>query len=530
MDEMNRAWRLLLLLTLYRIFLAAGFVVLMVSGMQPMPLASSNPDVFYYSSLAYLCISIASLYPLLHRRPHYLWQAYALTLIDILTIIAWMHSSGGVSSGVGMLLVISIANTSMISAGRISGFFAALASIAVLAEQMYNVAFGMGDRVNFSMAGLLGLTLFVTAILASVLANRARENEQLAHQRGIDLKNMSKLAEMVIQKMTTGVVLIDSQRQVVLTNWAARQLLGAHHQQTPIHLQYFSPELNVHFLRFQRTQPKNNKLLINNGVESLLMQVVRLDAFQEEDGQNHLLILEDANALAQQSQQIKLAALGRLTAGIAHEVRNPLSAISHANALLKESPDLSAQDLRLTEIVEQQTRRINRIVEDVLQLGKRDSVQAEHLRLREWLPHFLAEFYQVVPEAEPSFTLEPPKQEIEGWFDPAHLRQILHNLCQNAFRHASQAQDPAKVLIRFGHLTQHRGYIDVYNNGPSIDPDHIDRLFEPFFTMSPKGTGLGLYISRELAQANQGELQYRSDQDNGTCFRVVFNTALGKME
>lgn len=525
LDESQRIWRILRLLVFYRIMLAGLLVVLIISGHLPAPLAAQAPQQFFYTALAYLTLSLLALYPLVLRTPSYTLQLYLLTLIDIVAITLLMHASGGVGSGVGMLLVISVANASMISAGRISALFAALASLAILGEQIYSQWLGLNDQLNYPLAGLLGLTLFVTGVLSHVLGKRARENELLAYQRGLDLENMAQLTEYVIDKMTTGVMVVDADHSVRLINEAARTQLDVLGQRLNAPLHQFSTELNLQLKLWQQQGgQRSSRELVRIHDQQLVVQIVPIGRDVRHRHQlAALLLLEDAGEMTEQAQQLKLAALGRLTAGIAHEIRNPLGAIHHAAALLQESPHLPAEDQRLTQIISQQGQRINRIIEDVLQLGRSDRTLQERIALNSWLALFRQEFVQAQEGAEKILELRDCEWSVELAFDPQHLRQILTNLCLNAVRHAGSASETAQVVIGYGTLSGQRGYIDVVDNGPGVAEEHRDKLFEPFFTTVAKGTGLGLYLSSELAQSNGAQLSYLAWNDRGACFRLTFN-------
>ena len=520
-DTSAHPWRPLRFLDLYRFVIAALLVLLFQLGQLPDPLGSHSPKLFYYTSLAYLAFSLLAMYPLWIRKPGYMVQLSAHVLADILFIVLLMHASGGVSSGVGMLLVVSIANASMIAAGRISGLFAALATLAVLAEQLYNSFLGDGSQANYPLAGMLGFTLFVTAILAHVLAKRARESEALAHQRGLDLANMAQLTDYIIQQMHTGVMVVGPDRLVRLINSAAWRLLGMPTLPPNAPLAAYAPELEALLQTLEGEQSDHKRRVsLQNSPYVLLLQYVPIGQGQRGGA---LLYLEDAAATTQQAQQLKLASLGRLTASIAHEIRNPLGAISHAGALLAEAPDLLPPDRRLTEIIAEQSRRINTIVENVLQLGRRDRTQLVLLPLDQWLARFAQEFSHVHHDAEQWLQIAPVEQGLQAWFDPGHLHQVLSNLCENALRHGQRREGEMAVILRTGRLGERHGYIDVCDNGPGVDEAMRADIFEPFFTTQNKGTGLGLYLARELAECNHAQLRYEPGQDGGSRFRLLFS-------
>lgn len=519
-DDYARTWRPLRFLNFYRFGLAALFALLYNIGELPPPLGLTLPGLFYQTTLAYLIISLVAMYPLAVQKPPFLAQLYSHMLADIVFITLWMHASGGVTSGVGMLLVVSIANGSMMAAGRVPGFFAALATIAVLLEQLYAQWFPSPAQVNYSLAGLLGITLFATAILAHVLARRARESEALARQRSIDLANMAQLTEYIIQQMQTGVMVVDPDNRVRLMNGSAWYMLGTPLSSLPTPLPQLSKELNQLLQNWRiRQDRKKLHLHVEGTPNELLVQFLTIGR-ERRDGT--LVFLEDAATTTRQAQQLKLASLGRLTASIAHEIRNPLGAISHAGALLAEAPQLEQADRRLTEIIGEQSQRINTIVENVLQLGRRDQAQAEMVPLESWLYSFSDELGHSHPDSREQIAITANDGPIAAHFDPNQLRQLLLNLCLNGLRHAEERPDETKVTLASGILDDDHGYLDIIDSGPGISSEHRNHIFEPFFTTESKGTGLGLYLARELAEANQAQLRYEPTREGRSRFRLVF--------
>ena len=515
-------WRPLRLLNLYRLFVATLLVILWQLGQLPIPLGTSAPALFYYTSLTYLLFGLLAIYPLLTARPGFRFQLSFHMVADIVFIVLLMHASGGVSSGVGLLLVISVANGSMIAAGRISALYAALATLAVLGEQLYSDWLGDGAQVNYPLAGMLGFTLFATTILAHVLARRVRESEALARQRGIDLANMAQLTDYIIQHMRTGVLVVGPDGRVHLINSAAWRLLGMPSLPPDAPLHEYGQELETQLREWQQHRSdRKQQLQLSASPHPLLVQYIPIG---RGDDNGALLFLEDATDTTQQAQQLKLASLGRLTASIAHEIRNPLGAISHAGALLGESPGLDKHDQRLTRIIGEQSQRINRIIENVLQLGRRDRTRPELLSLSTWLYRFLLEFGNIHPEADRLIRIDKIPNDLHVWFDPGHLHQIIGNLCENGLRHGHPEVDQPTVRISTGWMGEHHGYIDVCDNGPGVDPMHRSNIFEPFYTTQGKGTGLGLYLARELAECNQAQLRYEPDEENRSRFRLVFST------
>jgi two-component system sensor histidine kinase PilS (NtrC family) len=240
-----------------------------------------------------------------------------------------------------------------------------------------------------------------------------------------------------------------------------------------------------------------------------------------------LIFLEDTARMAQQAQQLKLASLGRLTASIAHEIRNPLGAISHAEQLLTESTDSEAStdagDKRLLEIIHTNTARVNDIIENVLQLSRRDLSMPEDLPLKDWLQDFIQEFVhsQKCDPADVALYLEP--EDCTVHMDASQLHQVLWNLCQNGLRHSQDYPGQPKLELHGGIAADSRkAFLDIIDHGPGVPPEARQNIFEPFFTTESKGSGLGLYIARELCECNQARLSYVAIPTGGACFRIEF--------
>jgi two-component system sensor histidine kinase PilS (NtrC family) len=234
-----------------------------------------------------------------------------------------------------------------------------------------------------------------------------------------------------------------------------------------------------------------------------------------------LIFLEDTSILAEKVQQSKLAALGRLSASIAHEIRNPVGAMSHAGQLLAESPSLTTDDRRLTEIIRANAARVSGIIDNVQRLSRREPARLERLTLSAWTEEFHTEFCDTMqfPRAR---LIVSSTSDVEVRADPDQLRQILWNLCENALKHAVEGDPAGGVEIRYGRMmTNARPFLEVADRGEGVKPELAERIFEPFFS-SGRGTGLGLFLARELAQANGATLLYEPRADGGSIFRLVF--------
>ncbi len=236
-----------------------------------------------------------------------------------------------------------------------------------------------------------------------------------------------------------------------------------------------------------------------------------------------MIFLEDASLLAEKVQQSKLAALGRLSASIAHEIRNPLGALSHAGQLLAESPGVGTQEQRFLDIIDTNSKRVSEIVENVLQLSRRNPVHSETLYLGEWTANFVNEFVSTLELFEGQLSVMEGVDDIKVRMDPGHLHQVAWNLCENALKYASEAAGGIAVEMRYGRLPQsHRPYLEILDHGSGIPEELQDSLFEPFATGRNGGHGLGLFICRELCESNGATLRYEPGETHGSVFRVVF--------
>src|SRR5271154_5462908 len=227
--------------------------------------------------------------------------------------------------------------------------------------------------------------------------------------------------------------------------------------------------------------------------------------------------------MAERVQQGKLAALGRLSASIAHEIRNPVGAMSHAGQLLAESPKIGADERRLTDIIRNNSERVSTIINNVLQLSRREDTKPSRLNLGDWVEDFLGEFCETMQVPRSAIGFREDADDLEVRFDPSHLHQVVWNLGDNALKYG-ETRDGFKVEIKLARLNpSYRPYLEAADRGTGIEPSAADRIFEPFFTGRKGGTGLGLFIARELCQLNRAVLLYEPRSGGGSLFRIVFS-------
>ena len=520
-EEQSTSWRLVYLLNYYRLTLSLFLVGLYLGGMLFKPLGSHDPQLFIISSALYFLAGVIIHTLLYRRRPELSSQIYLNVITDILFVTLLMHASGGISSGLGSLMVITIICGSILLSGRAAFFPAALASLVILGEQIVSQLSGEAETRSFLQTGILGITFFATSILTIVLSWRLQESEALAEKQSIDLANMAQLTEHVIQRMQTGVIVVDEDQSIRLINESAWQMLGMPPSSRALKLGQLSDSLQQRLLEWRR-----NPFALTAQIQPVSTHInlqPRFARLGQDVRQGVLIFLEDISAAAQQAQQLQLASLGQLTASIAHEIRNPLGSISHAGQLLSESANLAEADQRLTQIIADNTSRLNSIVENVMQVSRRDAHHIERFNLNAFLEKFAADYQLGMAIEEGSIGIYIEPEELQVRFDTSHLHQILVNLCDNALRHSADYGGKPVVEFRGGMTSDiNRPFLDIIDHGPGIPPEDIPHIFEPFFTSSTNGTGLGLYISRQLAESNQAHLKYIVIPTGGACFRISF--------
>ena len=510
----QQAWLILKIYFIYRFILACMLIILFYTHFGPSLLGSHDQQLFIISSGLFLLLTVLSGVGIFWRLTGYTAQAQVVIFTDIIIITLIMHASGGITSGLGILLAVSTAAGGLLIGGRCAMFFAALASLAIMAEQVYAVTTNAFDTTSYASAGMLGAAFFTIALLSFVLAKRTEKTEQLATQRKQTISKLEKLNEYIIQHLQSGIIIINANQQVGMINATALDLLGFTSQ--PETLKQIEPQLATDFSSWREDTQRNFFFLQakNNNSSEIQIHFQELPAPQET---LYLIMLEDMAVYNQRLQQSKLASLGQLTASIAHEIRNPLGAISHAGQLLSECPRLTVQDQRLTDIIQTHSLRVNKIIEDILQLSKRSPSKRTKIIVSEWLTDYLAKFILENDLEEQLFRLSIADRSSSTLIDPGHLKQILDNLCMNALKYGSP--ELGRIIIQ-SYNTQSETVIEVIDPGSGVAAVDIDHLFAPFFTTSNSGTGLGLYISRELAQLNQAKLSYHYTEHKQSCFRL----------
>lgn len=509
-------WRALRFFNLYRLVLSGLFTVFVLINTLPPPLGQDNRGLFAVAVLGYLCAAVVMQVFIEQRYLGRLSLVYAQVLLDIGAITTMMFASGGVSSGLGILLVMTVVGGSILTAGRHALAFAALSSIAIITEETYAAFIYRTAAVSYTQAGLLGAVFFGAAVLAYLSARRLRESEALAHQRAAAIANLERLNVSIVQRMRSGIVALDEQQRVRVMNASAARLLGTDFGVEGNTLNELLPELARRFETWRR-DGRNVAVPVHGRAGDV---TVAFSSLGTDEREGTLIFLEDDAMLRQRAQQLKLASLGKLVASIAHEIRNPLGAISHAAQLLGENEAQLVEDKRLTEIIRNHSQRVNAIVENVMSLARRDVTIAESFELRPWLEEFANELRSRYGLDVNAIAVRVNPIDLTVRMDGSQLQQVLWNLCENALRYSSGT--PLVELHAGVDSASGRPFLDVTDHGSGIAPEFVERMFEPFATTEATGTGLGLYIANELCEANQATLRLESNTSNGCRFRINF--------
>ncbi|MBX9848280.1 MAG: PAS domain-containing protein [Rhodocyclaceae bacterium] len=497
---------------LYRLVVAGLFLAAVIAYDLAPAVGAADPVRFMRLCAAYLLLAVIILALPARMQARFDLVLTAGVMVDIVCLTLMMHQSGGVRSGFAYMLLVALAGAGLVGQGRLTLFHAAIAALAVLLEQSWRVLTDIGEPTEFFPAGVMSLGFFGTAITARLLASRVLANEELARRQGEALEAQQHINQRVIRDMQDGVLVVDGDGSVRQCNPQAVALFGFDEGQAT-RLSQFSTALQERFSVWWSGGRETSELIRTTEGQRLL----RVRFLPPGERGNALLYIEDMDQVQAQAQQIKLAALGRLAANMAHEIRNPLASISHAAELLREEhrDDMHA---RLTRIIGDNTQRLDRIVNEVLELGRRDRAAPEVIRLNEFCAGLIDELSLKTPQLQHTVVLQF-EPELLVRFDRGHLHRVLSNLITNALRYSSPA--PGAIRLLADRLSAEYVELHVIDDGAGVSETLSGQIFEPFFTTHAGGTGLGLYIARELCEANGAVLQLR-ENDPGAHFCIQF--------
>lgn len=520
-------WHSLKLYNAYRVLIALMLLLSHNSLIYNTWWQSLNTDFFSMLAMGYLAFSLIAVIFTWSEKPNLEVTLPIQIIFDVAFILLLMHAENSSQSGIGLLLIIAIASAGLISHGRLALFYAAIATIGILLEQSYSYLYVPNTSGNYPAAVILSVACFAIAWLAHSLAKRMHQSELLASQRGIDLQNLAHANALITQKMKDGVLVVDQDLNIKHHNTQAEVFLNVGHEDwQEKRLHEISPEISNLIQGWLNEAGSFMDTITPNILKvNILSRNLRISFLPIAEDRNlgAVIFIEDWSHTQTQAHQVKLAALGRLTANIAHEVRNPLSSISHANQLMQEEEDISPTNKRMLQIISDNVERVDQIIKDVLELNRRDRTNQEIIPLESFITDFYHQFCAVEKIPTNHFKLTMTDAQTIILFDRRHLNQILWNLCKNGWRHSKKIKNSLKldVFITKKTLTVN---IEVTDDGKGIPENVSPHLFEPFFTTEKSGTGLGLYIGRELADANGATLHYKTSS-TGTKFIMLIKKA-----
>lgn len=503
--------------TLYRVLEAGILAGLLFSPLSDVLGEVRAPTLGTVVTAFYLVFSVLML--LLGRKARWLVPLVLVgTCVDILVAALITYALPQATAGIAMLLLFNVAAAALLLPFRLGLGVAALAPAVMTVEFFISLS-----TTGRSVAELIMFAISYLAVgyLASQAGQRARSSEALADQRGLEVANLFEVNELIIRRMRTGVLVVDAENRIKLANEAASLLIGDSHESgnegPGIHLPQIAPELARRLQQWRNGwQNDETPLQLTPDQPEVQPRFARLLAGSELS----LVFLDDASVVSRRAESLTLSALGRFSASLAHEIRNPLAAINYAVQLLEESKSIIDGDRRLLQIIHQQCQRTNGIVESVLGLARRERASPEHVDLNTYVRRFVEEYQQNMSIETDSLETVIGSRAVPALVDERHLQQILTILVHNALNYGRLPGEPARVRIRVFQV-ENRPMIDVLDRGPGIPEAVAAQLFRPFFTTSEHGTGLGLYIARELCRANQAALEYVAVPGGGSCFRVT---------
>ncbi len=504
----------------YRVVFSLLLAALFFASFSNQVLGTHAPQLYLWASLTYIFICLVSLIiPIskLDKSRHHITQ---LQVVDIFALTVMLHASGGIQSGLSYLLLVNVAFSGILIPGRSAIALAALTSLLVIGESVYfSRLAGDNNRLIFS-SGILGTMLFVSAYVFHYLSNKIRISTMEAEEQARIADHLQRLANAIIVRMRTGIIVVDNDNCIELINHSALRLLDLPVDQDlqGIDIDVLAPLKDIMSNWKDRKDSGPSKIReLHAGQKAK----VSMSSLSLGDTYRTVIYLEDHRVMAQQAQQLKLASLGGLTANIAHEIRNPLGAISHAAQLLRESDNASEKEKRLTQIIHQHSKRVNDIVESTLALSSRKEPKAQIIDLEDWLPKFIQQFKTGISAG---VHLEISSGSHKVNVDPVQLSQVLTNLMDNGLRYSKINTGEANIEVELlKSMNDDTSSISIIDFGEGITEDKVAHIFEPFYTTAPEGSGLGLYISKELCEINQASLHYLRTQDGLSCFRIDFS-------
>ncbi len=444
-------------------------------------------------------------------------------LIDLIAIAILAYACGGINSGLFFLMLPEASMAGMILPIRLSLLSASVASLSTLFIQSLLVFNHISDAAGFFPSGILGLVLFTTTLVFGTLGRSLLASQARAEKSARAASALRAMNDSIIARMETGVLVVEN-NVIRLANRAALNLLRGENGEDLLLVDSDIRNINDLGIQYEHWMDSRGPEFraFTHPYSGINIQV-QFSRLKSDDSDQTLVFLEDTRRLRQRAQQLKLNSLGQLSAGLAHEVRNPLSAISQANQLLQESQNISEEDKTFMDVIDRHCNRMNEIIDVVNQLSRRIEPKIRAIALKPFLDELIGEIGES-RTSPATINMEIPDNCLIE-FDPANLKQVLTNIIENGLRYSEQATGVAEIDLSLGSHRDDRGYfLDICDRGPGISRDQVQQIFNPFFTTGSGGIGLGLYVAKELCEVNFATIHYlypNPDSQKGV-FRVSF--------
>lgn len=510
--------RLVLIYSGYRLALSFFLIALFLITLNNPVVGGSAPYLYLNALAGYAFITLMSYVSLRHWPYQLDNQVSFMLVIDVCALTLMLYANGGPSLQMSMLYMVVVMAANILLPALRALTIALFAAITVIYQQFFYSLAQNTDLRNIGGAALLALSFIGISLFGQLITRRLRLVERLVQERVQEINQLQAINQQIVEQIDTGLLVLDEQQHILLINKAAQRMAFSSSKALTEITNQPLIELNAQLAeQIQLSlQQQHYEFLLQSPHKSQELNV-QLTQLNYHDNSRYILVtLQSLQRLNQQVQQLKLASLGQLTASIAHEIRNPLAAISQASELMAEST-LDETDQQLLAMIQRQTKRLDLIIENILQMSRRKPISPQQLLLQDWIPALIQEnlpqlHTYIEPRIQPGLSV---------WFDPLQLQHILVNLLQNAVHHSKKIHDHPVVRILASQDEQQQVILDVMDSGPGLSASVIKTLFEPFFTTEPNGTGLGLYLSKSFCEANDAQLLY-VPQTRGACFRIVF--------
>ncbi len=510
--------RVIAYLNIFRLVISIGLLAALFAGFVSTPQLEDKSPIAIAILIAYSLIAIYLTIQARRRtaRPFFLAKISLFTDVFFLSILLSLF--GGLESGIAILLIFTSASAAILLPLRIALLFASLVVLVFIGESSAGVFFHGETPVELVQAGLYGAMTFTITIVVNLLSHWLKDFRLFVEKQAVEMTSLEQVNELVIRRMKNGVLAVDTDGKIQLMNESAWFLLGRPKTNRKI-LESVSPQLHKAMVDW-RANPslEVTPVTLYSSQARILPKFVSLPG---ETSIRVLIFLEDNELVSQRALEMSAHMMANLSGSIAHEIRNPLGAISHAAQLLEESEDIGDADLRLVDIIHSQSGRMNGIVENILQLSRHEKSRPDVFELTSFLEELAVETRSSLPNIGLILEIDPDEKETLVLFDRSQLHQALWKLLENAVRHSYLDAAIPQVVLRMSR-PKNTGHciITTEDNGPGIPEANMKRIFDPFFTTHKQGSGLGLYIARQLCEVNQAELTVDSVLGSCTSFHI----------